>query len=100
MSFVARLAPRVAPAVARASPATAPVKRNLGSSIAKTPSAKDIWLSDPGTYPIFVIIGGAVVFCASFYIHNLATNPDIRIAKEKRKHSVIRTWAMTPGGHH
>jgi hypothetical protein len=32
-------------------------------------NASKIWTSDPGTYPIFIIIGGACVFCGAFYAH-------------------------------
>jgi len=41
-------------------------------------SLQEIWLSDPGTYPIIIIISGAMVFWVGFYLHNLATNPEIR----------------------
>lgn len=32
-------------------------------------NASKVWTSDPGTYPIFIIIGGACVFCGAFYAH-------------------------------
>jgi len=77
----------------------APARRDLATKPAVSGLKGNIWLSDPGTYPIGIIIGGAVVFCFTYYAHNILTNPDIRISKERR-HTVIRTWEMSPWGHH
>lgn len=52
---------------------------------------KKNWLSDPGAYPVVVIITGAMVFCAVVGTRCLATNPDVRINKKKRA-SILRYW--------
>ena len=35
-------------------------------------------LSDPSTYPLILILGGALSGCAGFGIWNLSHNPDVR----------------------
>jgi len=63
-------------------------------------TVKEVWLGDAGTYPVIIIISGACVFCFTYYAHNIATNPDIRVWKSRRKHTIIRDWEMSPWGHH
>mmetsp|Transcript_7227 Transcript_7227/g.18384 ORF Transcript_7227/g.18384 Transcript_7227/m.18384 type:complete len:93 (-) Transcript_7227:437-715(-) len=83
---------------------TEPAKRRFAALPANNgmggKTAKEVWLDDAGTYPVIIIIGGACVFCFSYYAHNIATNPDIRVWKDKRKHTVIRNWEMSSWGHH
>jgi hypothetical protein len=50
-----------------------------------------VWLSDPGTFPIITIVGFATLGCVSFFCFNVASNPEIRIRKDKRK-ATIRWW--------
>ena len=94
-SAITRTAPRI----------VAPMpKRHLALPAKDIPAMYDkttaeIWLADPGVYPIVIIISGACVFCATYYTHNLMTNPDIRISKTMRK-TTYRTWGMTAWGHH
>mmetsp|Transcript_32782 Transcript_32782/g.42110 ORF Transcript_32782/g.42110 Transcript_32782/m.42110 type:complete len:90 (-) Transcript_32782:165-434(-) len=89
MSFVARSAPLITRA------ARGPVPARTFAA-----AKGNVWLSDPGTYPVLAIIGGACIFCASYYTHNIMTNVDIRISKEKRRDTIIRTWEQSKWGHH
>jgi len=46
------------------------------------------WLSDPSTYPIIAIIGGATLFCAGFVTRQAFTHPDLTFSIDKRKQTV------------
>jgi len=50
-----------------------------------------VWLSDPGTFPLMLIVITASTLGSTFFIFNLCSNPDIRIEKDKRK-STLRYW--------
>jgi len=69
-----------------------PVLSQQRSMASGSKSTYDIWFGDAGTYPVIVIISGAVVFCAGYFSYNILTNPDIRVSKSKRRDTVIRTW--------
>jgi hypothetical protein len=49
------------------------------------------WLSDPSTYPIIVILTGAVTGCSAFMTYKITRCPDVRITKSQ-KGQVIRPW--------
>ncbi|KAJ1459910.1 hypothetical protein M885DRAFT_510338 [Pelagophyceae sp. CCMP2097] len=51
-----------------------------------------IWLTDPATYPIIVIIGGALIFCSTVMARAMFLCPDVRITKTARQ-QVIRDWS-------
>ena len=55
-------------------------------------TAKEIWLGDPATYPIIVIMGFATAMCSTVALRCLFTNPDVRITKKART-QVIRDWS-------
>ncbi|KAJ8604846.1 hypothetical protein CTAYLR_001066 [Chrysophaeum taylorii] len=84
------LAGKVRPLAARLTPA-----RFMGTTSSK-PAAertfKESWLSDPATYPILIIISGAMCFCTAVGLRCLFTNPDVRINKTKRS-QIIRDWS-------
>ena len=50
---------------------------------AKAPDAKKAWLSDPASYPIFVVIGGALVLATYKLIHD-ASGPEAHFSKSER----------------
>lgn len=43
------------------------------------------WLQDPGTYPVIVVIAGALVICTGRCIHAFTKCPDVRITPTARK---------------
>jgi hypothetical protein len=45
---------------------------------------KKNWLSQPETYPLLAILGGAGVFVAGFITYFLITAPDVQISPIKR----------------
>ena len=51
----------------------------------------NIWLSDPGAYPIIAILCAAVAGCTAYGTYNLLGHPDVRINRNKRQ-AVVRTW--------
>jgi hypothetical protein len=56
----------------------------------KSSFSKD-WLSDPSTYPILGILGGACVFAASFIGWKFTNCKDVRVSSSTKGH-VVRTW--------
>jgi hypothetical protein len=61
------------------------------TGVGKQPSFKETWLSDPSTYPIMVVIGGAVAMCTAFMIYKFTRCEDVRVTS-KAKGQVLRTW--------
>jgi hypothetical protein len=45
---------------------------------------KKNWLSQPETYPLLAILGGAGVFVGGFITYFLVTAPDVQISLVKR----------------
>jgi len=45
----------------------------------------EIWAGDAGAYPVMGVIVGAAVFSLGYGSYYLATGPDARISKDKRK---------------
>ena len=62
------------------------------TEIGKPASFKQAWLSDPSTYPIMIVIGGAGVMCSAFMFYKFTRCDDVRITS-KAKGQVLRTWA-------
>jgi len=64
--------------------------------VSKKPSAErtfaECYLNDPATYPIIIIISGALVMAGAVGLRCLFTNPDVRIGKTKRS-QLIRDWS-------
>lgn len=56
----------------------------------KSGTFKENWLSDPSTYPILVIMGGALTFMTGMGLHALAYYKDVRI-NPSNKHSELQT---------
>lgn len=52
---------------------------------------RENWLSDPATYPIIAVLGGAMTLVVGIWFHSLAINKDVQIDPKKRN-SIIRTW--------
>ena len=81
---------------------TEPAKRRFAALPANNgmggKTAKEVWLDDAGTYPVIIIIGGACVFCFSYYAHNIATNPDIRYVHQPHSRASLPRRPTTP--HH
>ena len=48
-------------------------------------------MSDPGTYPIIVIMASALTFMTVMSIKCLNGNPDVRISPDKRR-TMMRSW--------
>jgi ABC-type transporter Mla maintaining outer membrane lipid asymmetry permease subunit MlaE len=51
----------------------------------------NVWLSDPGAYPIIAVLSFTVGFAGYFMIYNVFRNPDVRILASRRK-ELIHTW--------
>ena len=49
------------------------------------------WTSDPGAYPIIVILGFAVSASFAYINYKVFCDSDVRVSPEKRG-SLIRTW--------
>ena len=52
---------------------------------------KNVWLSDPGAYPIIAVLSFTVGFAGYFMTYNVFRNPDVRISASRRQ-ELIRTW--------
>ena len=51
----------------------------------------NIWLSDPGAYPVIGVLTFAVGMCGSYMAYCMLTGPDVRVMPGKRQ-ALIRTW--------
>lgn len=51
----------------------------------------NIWLSDPGAYPVIVVLTFAVGMCGSYMTYCAAKNPDVRIGFGRRQ-QLVRDW--------
>jgi hypothetical protein len=51
----------------------------------------NIWLSDPGAYPVIVVLTFAIGMCGSYMGYCLVAGPDVRITPGRRQ-QLIRTW--------
>lgn len=49
------------------------------------------WLSDPSTYPIFLVLGAALVVCAGRCIHGFFYCDDVKVDPSRRG-SVVRSF--------
>ena len=65
--------------------------RHMSSPATKFDTFKKNWLSDPGAYPVLVVLGVACTGCTVYGFYNLLNSPDVRITPTKRE-SVVRTW--------
>ncbi len=54
-------------------------------------NVKKDWFSDPGAYPIMVILGCAVTFMTGAGLHALTAYKDVTIDPKKRN-SKLQTW--------
>ena len=52
---------------------------------------RSIWLSDPGAYPVMVVVTFACTMCCGFMAYHLKQSPDVRIMPGRRQ-AVLRTW--------
>jgi hypothetical protein len=59
---------------------------------------KRAWFSDPATYPLIVVMGGASFLVVGVMASCLLASPDVRISPQKRN-KIIRTWGL-PGYKH
>lgn len=66
-------------------------QQRMQSSMPQAESFQKTWLSDPSTYPIIVILAGAVTGCTAFATNKFATDGNVRVSS-KTKGKVIRTW--------
>ncbi|CAB9521091.1 Zinc finger, DHHC-type containing [Seminavis robusta] len=78
---IAQTAPRVA---GRRFNSTLPESFN-----SKQKTMKQIWLSDPTTYPIMAVVAFATGICFTFATTKLMFSPDVRITPA-RKNSPVR----------
>eukprot|EP00521_Asterionellopsis_glacialis_P019951 CAMPEP_0195329140 /NCGR_PEP_ID=MMETSP0708-20121125/11251_1 /TAXON_ID=33640 /ORGANISM="Asterionellopsis glacialis, Strain CCMP134" /LENGTH=85 /DNA_ID=CAMNT_0040397143 /DNA_START=40 /DNA_END=297 /DNA_ORIENTATION=+ len=67
-----------------ASSTAAPKKPTMGGT--------EVWLSDPGAYPVIAILIGACTGCSAYMVHHFFTCADVRMDRTKRQ-SLIRTWS-------
>jgi NADH-ubiquinone reductase complex 1 MLRQ subunit len=70
--------------------------RFMGSTAAakgtyQPPSFARTWLSDPSTYPIFVVVGVATSGCLAFISYKAMCCPTVRWSSAT-KGQVLRTW--------
>merc|ERR1712151_510515 len=66
-------------------------RRTKATTAFKEPSFSESWLQDKSTYPIIVIVGGALVGCTSYMAHKVMYHPDVRVKPDTRT-QIIRTW--------
>lgn len=59
---------------------------------------KENFFSDPGTYPIIVIMGCAITFMTGMGINALVSYKDVKINPEKRN-SKLQTWGQEEQPH-
>ena len=52
---------------------------------------KNIWLSDPGAYPVLIVLGFATTLSASFITYCVTMGPDVRVSFGRRQ-QLIRDW--------
>lgn len=52
------------------------------------------WLSDPSTYPLIVIMGGAITFMTGMGVHALSSYKDVTLDPKKRN-AKLQTWGQT-----
>ena len=52
---------------------------------------KNIWLSDPGAYPVLIVLGFATTLSASFITYCVMRGPDVRVSFGRRQ-QLIRDW--------
>ncbi len=52
---------------------------------------KNIWLSDPGAYPVAVVVTFACGMCFTYMGYCCVANPDVRIGFGRRQ-QIIRDW--------
>lgn len=65
---------------------------HLSTSSMKWAYRQKHWLSDPASYPLIAILGGAGCFAAGFIIYFTATSPDVQVSPLKRN-KTIRDWS-------
>ncbi|KAL9182123.1 hypothetical protein ACHAXT_012775 [Thalassiosira profunda] len=75
----------------KSAPAYQPKSIDWTNMERKTWNFKKDWLSDPSTYPIFVIMGCAVTFCTGASLNALFRYKDVTINPAKRN-SKLQTW--------
>jgi len=46
---------------------------------------KKNWLADPATYPVIIVMAGAVSLCTFFSARTLFTHPDVYMNPERRR---------------
>jgi hypothetical protein len=51
----------------------------------------NIWLSDPGAYPVIAVVTFACGMSASFITYCCVKNPDVRITPGRRQ-ALVRSW--------
>eukprot|EP00957_Ditylum_brightwellii_P141360 10770877-Ditylum_brightwellii.AAC.1 len=51
----------------------------------------NVWLSDPGAYPVIAVLVFATGMCTAYGTRTLMNNPDVRINMGKRQ-QLVRTW--------
>lgn len=52
---------------------------------------RSIWLSDPGAYPVMIVVTFACTMCCGFMGYHTYNSPDVRITPGRRQ-VLLRTW--------
>jgi NADH-ubiquinone reductase complex 1 MLRQ subunit len=72
---------RMASTAAQAAPGGAFVKASFTKA----------WLSDPGAYPVMLILSCALAGCTAFMTYKITQDPSVRVTKNHKNH-VIRQF--------
>ena len=63
----------------------------VGRRMKSTGSFRQDWLQDSGTYPIIVVLSGAIGMSSCFMAWKITNCKDVRMTKATKGH-VVRTW--------
>jgi hypothetical protein len=67
------------------------MQSTVASSLRRSNTFQNNWMSDMSTYPIMAIMGGATLGCTAFMTYKFTMCPDVRV-KSNTKGKVVRDW--------
>mmetsp|Transcript_7316 Transcript_7316/g.16186 ORF Transcript_7316/g.16186 Transcript_7316/m.16186 type:complete len:92 (-) Transcript_7316:225-500(-) len=85
----ARSAAKAVPRATRRNMSSGQVHTGMPTTMAEL--RNNIWLSDPGAYPVIAVVTFACGMSASFITYCCVKNPDVRITPGRRQ-ALVRSW--------